>query len=96
MLNKQLAGESYSLANLSGYLFLFSLTEHLVPLPKWLMIETNVQFTESGMQEEQAWWPPPPAHDLVSGASRKKVTPPKPDTPPAMVRPYSFDSHFLY
>lgn len=42
------------------------------------------------MQEEQVWWPPPPAHELLSGMNRKKVTPPKPDTPPTAVSCNSF------
>lgn len=66
-----------------------------MPLPKWLVNETNAQSMESSIQEEQGWWPPPPAHDLVSGGTRKKVTPPKPDTPPAMVSTYSLDIYLF-
>lgn len=60
--------------------------EYFVPLPKEMLNKSDTQYNESSVEEEQVWCPPPPAHDLVPNGNRKKVVPPKPDTPPTAVR----------
>lgn len=53
---------------------------------KWnLELGLGEKLAEQQPQAEQLQWPPPPAHELLLSHSRKKVVPPKPDTPPNSV-----------